>query len=70
MLNTGPGIISARAMPVKNTVGSMNVGVRYVISIGKTTGPPPHTNMPAFRKGITQPWSYVSVWMVHAARTK
>ena len=46
MLKTGPGIISAKEIPAKKIVGEIHCGVRKVISIGNTTGPPPHTNIP------------------------
>lgn len=55
MLNTGPGIISAKEMPAKKIVGEIQAGAKKVMSIGNTTGPPPQTNMPAVRKGMIQP---------------
>ena len=46
MLKTGPGIISAKEIPARKIVGEIHCGVRKVMSIGRTTGPPPHTNIP------------------------
>ena len=46
MLKTGPGIISAKEIPARKIVGEIHCGVRNVMSIGRTTGPPPQTNIP------------------------
>mmetsp|Transcript_41002 Transcript_41002/g.76232 ORF Transcript_41002/g.76232 Transcript_41002/m.76232 type:complete len:257 (-) Transcript_41002:280-1050(-) len=70
MLNTGPGIISAKEIPARKIVGEIQAGVRKVISMGRTTGPPPQTNMPAVRKGMTHPWSKVSRQSVKLATAR
>mmetsp|Transcript_32267 Transcript_32267/g.77041 ORF Transcript_32267/g.77041 Transcript_32267/m.77041 type:complete len:244 (-) Transcript_32267:288-1019(-) len=67
MLKTGPGIISAKEIPARKMVGEIQWGVKYVISMGRTTGPPPHTNIPAVRKGITKSFAKVSRQIVKAA---